>query len=102
MKIKWNHQIIIHEDNQSAIAIAKNNVYQSRAKYIDIRYHFIREHIEKGDIELKYTESKHQLADFLTKPLSTKQFQLLLKRSNVGNYASRGSVENEGQVHRVW
>lgn len=84
---------IIYEDNQSAIAIAKNDGYQSRAKHIDIRHHFVREQVKFGNIDLQYISSKSQLADYLTKPLATMQFQELLNKSNVGDYKSRGSVE---------
>jgi hypothetical protein len=57
---------VVYEDNQSAIAIAQNDVYQSRAKHIDIRFHFVREQVKSKAIELQYIETKSQLADFLT------------------------------------
>ncbi|POM58538.1 Retrovirus-related pol Polyprotein [Phytophthora palmivora] len=75
---------VIYEDNQGAMALAKNIGYETRTKYIDIRYHFIREKIASGEVELTYEESKNQLADFLTKGLSTKTLRYLLKQSNVG------------------
>ena len=87
-----NGQTVVYEDNQSAIAIAKNDGYQSRAKHINIRHHFVREQVKMGNIHLKYIETKEQLADYLTKPLPTMQFQFLLKNSNIGDYKSRGSV----------
>jgi hypothetical protein len=93
MGIKYGRPITIHEDNQSAIAIANNNGYQSRAKHIDIRHHFIRQHISACKIEIQYIESKSQLADYLTKPLATKQFELLTSRSRVLDCGSRGSVK---------
>jgi hypothetical protein len=61
---------IIYEDNQGAIALAKNPEYHARTKHIDIQYHFIGEHVEKGTINLKYCETAKMLADALTKPLS--------------------------------
>ncbi|OWY94840.1 polyprotein [Phytophthora megakarya] len=54
-------------DNQGAMALAKNVGYQARTKHIDIRYHFTREKVSTGEIELVYEESKNQIADFLTK-----------------------------------
>ena len=51
-----------------------------------------------GNIELKYVNSKCQVADYLTKSLATKQFQELLKKSNVGDCKSRENV-NEGVDH---
>ncbi|GJZ26183.1 retrovirus-related pol polyprotein from transposon TNT 1-94, partial [Tanacetum coccineum] len=50
-------------DNTSAIAISNNPVLHSRTKHIDIRYHFIRDHILKGDIELHFVPTELQLAD---------------------------------------
>ncbi|GKD36799.1 hypothetical protein Tco_1257006, partial [Tanacetum coccineum] len=57
-------------DNTSAIAISNNPVLHSRTKHIDIRYHFIRDHILKGDIELHFIPTDLQLADIFTKPLA--------------------------------
>jgi hypothetical protein len=75
---------VIYEDNQGAMALAKNVGYQARPKHIDIRYHFIREKVASGEIELVYVESKNQLADYLTKGLSTKTLRYLMMASNVG------------------
>ena len=85
LHVTFNSQVTVFEDNQSAIAIAKNDGYQSRAKHIDIRHHFVREQVKEKSIDLRYIETKQQLADFLTKPISTKQFQQLLTKSNIGN-----------------
>ena len=92
---------IVYEDNQSAIAIAMNNGYQSRAKHIDIIYHFIREQVQRGNVEIKYIESKDQLADFLTKAISTKQLQKFVRKSNVRNCTSRGSVAMKSANHYI-
>ncbi|GKB18003.1 retrovirus-related pol polyprotein from transposon TNT 1-94 [Tanacetum coccineum] len=56
-------------DNTSDIAIPNNPVLHSRTKHVDIRHHFIRDHILKGDIELHFIPSQYQLADIFTKPL---------------------------------
>ncbi|GKD50316.1 hypothetical protein Tco_1279292 [Tanacetum coccineum] len=56
-------------DNTSAIAISNNPVLHSRTKHIDIRYHFIRDHILKGDIELHFIPTEYQLDDIFTEPL---------------------------------
>nr|GFC86316.1 retrovirus-related Pol polyprotein from transposon TNT 1-94 [Tanacetum cinerariifolium] len=55
-------------DNTSAIVIS-NPILHSRTKHIDIRYHFIWDHILKGDIELHFIPNEYQLADIFTKPL---------------------------------
>ncbi|KAK6115602.1 hypothetical protein DH2020_007871 [Rehmannia glutinosa] len=64
-------------DNTSAIAIAQNPVLLSRTKHIDVRYHFIRDHVEKKDITLEYISTDKQLADIFTKPLCQSKFEKL-------------------------
>ncbi|GJQ93273.1 retrovirus-related pol polyprotein from transposon TNT 1-94 [Tanacetum coccineum] len=61
-------------DNTSAIAISNNPVLHSRTKHIDIKYHFIRDHILKRDIELHFILTKYQLVDICTKPLDEPTF----------------------------
>ncbi|GJZ22600.1 retrovirus-related pol polyprotein from transposon TNT 1-94 [Tanacetum coccineum] len=65
-------------DNTSAIAISNNLVLHSRTKHIDIIYHFIRDHILKGDIELHFIPTQYQLADIFTKPLDELTFKILI------------------------
>nr|ABA98230.2 retrotransposon protein, putative, unclassified [Oryza sativa Japonica Group] len=64
-------------DNTSAINIAKNPVQHSRTKHIDIRFHFLRDHVEKGDVELQFLDTKLQIADIFTKPLDSNRFAFL-------------------------
>ncbi|GJW21821.1 retrovirus-related pol polyprotein from transposon TNT 1-94 [Tanacetum coccineum] len=64
-------------NNTSAIAISSNLVLHSRTKHIDIRYHFIRDYILKGDIELHFIPTEYQLADIFTKPLDEPTFTKL-------------------------
>ncbi|XP_004966968.2 uncharacterized protein LOC101762853 [Setaria italica] len=61
----------------SAISVAKNPVLHSKTKHIEVRHHFLRDHVEKGDIELKYIDTSQQLADILTKPLDQTTFARL-------------------------
>ncbi|GAV67049.1 hypothetical protein CFOL_v3_10558 [Cephalotus follicularis] len=61
-------------DNTSSICLAKNPVHHSRTKHIDIRYHFLREHVECGDIVLEYIPTEKQVADIFTKPLDENSF----------------------------
>jgi hypothetical protein len=56
-------------DNQSAIALCKNPVFHNRSKHIDVRYHFLREWVEKREIVISYLATENQLADLLTKAL---------------------------------
>ncbi|GKF30991.1 hypothetical protein Tco_0100789, partial [Tanacetum coccineum] len=64
-------------DNTSAIAISNNPVLHLRTKHIDIRYHFIRDHILKRDIELYFIPTEYQLVDIFTKPLDEPTFNRL-------------------------
>ncbi|GKD15089.1 hypothetical protein Tco_1199496, partial [Tanacetum coccineum] len=65
-------------DNTSAIAILNNPVLHSRTKHIDIIYHFIRDHILKGDIELYFIPTQYKLADIFTKPWDEPTFKRLI------------------------
>nr|GEV88377.1 retrovirus-related Pol polyprotein from transposon TNT 1-94 [Tanacetum cinerariifolium] len=65
-------------DNTNAIVISYNPVLHSRTKDIDIRYHFIRDHILIGDIELHFVPTDLQLADTFTKPLAEPSFTRLV------------------------
>ncbi|GJT63337.1 retrovirus-related pol polyprotein from transposon TNT 1-94 [Tanacetum coccineum] len=72
-------------DNTSAIAISNNPVLHSRTKHIDIRYHFIRDHILKGDIELHFIPTEYQLADIFTEPLDESTFTSLKSKLGMLN-----------------
>ena len=61
-------EIHIRADNQSAIALS-NEGYRARSKHIDVRHHFIREHVESGRVILKHIGTEDMAADFLTKPV---------------------------------
>nr|GEV26006.1 hypothetical protein [Tanacetum cinerariifolium] len=62
-------KIPIYCDSKSAIAISYNPIQHSRTKHIAIRYHFIKEHVEQGTIELYFVKTDYQLADIFTKAL---------------------------------
>jgi hypothetical protein len=70
-------------DNESAIRMADNPVEHSRTKHIAIRYHFLRDHQQKGDIEISYINTKDQLADIFTKPLDEQTFTKLRHELNI-------------------
>ncbi|GJV64315.1 retrovirus-related pol polyprotein from transposon TNT 1-94 [Tanacetum coccineum] len=63
------NKIPMYCDNKSAIALCCNNVQHSRSKHIDIRFHFIKEQVENGIVELYFVNTEYQLADIFTKSL---------------------------------
>jgi hypothetical protein len=67
-------KIIVYTDNQAALAIAKNPEHHQRSKHIDIRCHFIRDHIQSGEIDLQYIPTGNQIADGFTKQLPAASF----------------------------
>lgn len=62
--------IILHEDNQACIALSKNPQDHKRTKHIQVRFHFVRDLVSDGIIELSFVHTKHQLADICTKALN--------------------------------
>ncbi|KMQ91779.1 integrase core domain protein [Lasius niger] len=67
----------LHVDNQSAIRLARNPEFHKLTKHIDIKYHYIREKVESGELVISYIPSERQLADILTKALSKERFYKL-------------------------
>lgn len=79
-KIQHQTPALIFYDNASAIQIAKNTTFLERTKHLEIDCHFIRGKIQVGIIHLMNVSSKCQLADMLTKPLHTPDFERQLSR----------------------
>ncbi|GKA45742.1 hypothetical protein Tco_0738538 [Tanacetum coccineum] len=63
------NKVPMYCDNKSAIALCCNNVQHSLSKHINIRYHFIKEQVENGIVELYFVRTEYQLADIFTKAL---------------------------------
>ena len=72
-------------DNTSAINLTKNPVHHSRSKHIEIRHHFIRDHVSHGDIEVEFVPTNMQLADIFTKPLDKQSFEFIRNEIGVCN-----------------
>jgi len=70
-------------DNESAIKLANNPVQHTRTKHIDIRHHFLRDHVAKADISLENVGTENQLADIFTKPQDEARFCMLKNELNV-------------------
>ena len=70
-------------DNVSAIELAKNHVYHSRTKHIELDMHFIRDKVLAKELEIRYIPSEEQIADILTKPLTFIHFNYFRAKLNV-------------------
>ncbi|GKC14527.1 hypothetical protein Tco_1011309 [Tanacetum coccineum] len=81
------NKIPIYCDSKSAIAISCNPVQHSRTKHIVVRYHFIKEHVEKGRIELYFIKMDYQLADLFTKALLVDRFNYLVRRLGMRSFS---------------
>ncbi|GJR92063.1 hypothetical protein Tco_0216074 [Tanacetum coccineum] len=74
------NKIPLYYDNKSVISLCCNNVQQSRAKHIDVCYHFIKEQVENGIVELYFVRTEYQLANIFTKPLPRERFNFLIEK----------------------
>ena len=72
--------IPIYCDSQSAIAISHNPIHHSMTKHIDITYHFIKDHVLNGNIELIFVPSDDEIADLFTKALDNTKFNGFLNK----------------------
>ena len=89
------HKVVIYCDNLSSIQLARNPVFHARTKHIEVHYHFIRERVIAGDIDLVYVSTEDQVADIFTKALGAEKLRRF--RTMLGVYdmelSLRGSVE---------
>ncbi|GJV66870.1 hypothetical protein Tco_1482379 [Tanacetum coccineum] len=83
-------KVIIQVDNKSAIALMKNLVFHGRSKHIDTKYHFIRECVEREDIQVEFISGEYEKAYILTKALSKIKF--LTMRQLIGLKNLRSNV----------
>ena len=75
LRCATDNPTIINEDNQGAIELSKNPKHHNRVKHIDIAYHFARERVEAGEIEIVYCPTDSMIADVMTKGLSRFKFE---------------------------
>nr|GFC03573.1 retrovirus-related Pol polyprotein from transposon TNT 1-94 [Tanacetum cinerariifolium] len=73
-------KVPIYCDSNSAIAISCNPVQHTRTKHIDVGYHFIKDHVEKGTISLYFVGTEYQLADLFMKSLPEARFKFLVEK----------------------
>nr|GFA97061.1 uncharacterized mitochondrial protein AtMg00810-like [Tanacetum cinerariifolium] len=80
------NKIPMYYDNKSGIALYCNNVQHSRSKHINIRYHFIKEQVEQGVIELYFVNTEYQLADLFTKALGRERIEFLTNKLGMRSF----------------
>ncbi|GJV11412.1 retrovirus-related pol polyprotein from transposon TNT 1-94 [Tanacetum coccineum] len=80
------NKIPIYCDNKSAIALCCNNVQHSRSKHIDIKYHFIKEKVENGVVELYFVRTEYQFANIFTKALCREQIEFLIDKLGMRSF----------------
>ena len=78
----------VYEDNQAAISLSKNPTSHGKSKHIEIKYHYIREQIQKKQIELKYCDTNNMIADMLTKGLPKDKMKKLAKLAGMAQQPS--------------
>jgi hypothetical protein len=90
---------IIRCDNQSSIILSEHPVFHERSKHIDIKYYFIRDKVQEGEVKLQYIPTDGQTTDILTKPLSRIKFAYF--RDKLGIMEITPLVEREEMTLQV-
>jgi hypothetical protein len=96
-------EMVLLCDNKSAMDMCHNPIQHDRTKHIAINRHYIKDHIEKGNIRLLHVGTKDQLADILTKAVPGPALNCALDKLGMTDIYMphlRGSVE-EGRLHQI-
>nr|GEX37918.1 retrovirus-related Pol polyprotein from transposon TNT 1-94 [Tanacetum cinerariifolium] len=86
------NKIPMYCDNKSAIALCCNNVQYSRSKHIDIRYHFIKEQVKNGVIELYSVNTEYQVTDLFTKALGQERIEFLINKLGMRSFTTMATI----------
>jgi hypothetical protein len=102
--INDDYCLTLYCDNQGAIALTKNPVNGARTKHIDIKYHWIREHVKRKIVSVQYISTHEMLADMFTKQLDTGKFTTNKERlgitdlSHESGEGSKNPSDSRGEV----
>jgi hypothetical protein len=100
----WLHKILIdlfdhemdpttiHGDNQRCVKLSKNLVFHDRSKHIEIKYHYIKDMVQRKTVHVQYLSTHEHIADIFTKPLAKTKFEYFRERL--------GLMENASLVER--
>ena len=84
IKAHYEEAVTLYSDSTAALANAKDPKYHGKSKYIEIKYHFIRDKVARGEVVMKHISTRSMMADPLTKPIARDVFQ-----SHVGSMELR-------------
>ncbi|OMO95913.1 hypothetical protein CCACVL1_05180 [Corchorus capsularis] len=85
LKVKISTSPTIYSDNIGATYVSANPALHSKMKHIAIDFHFVRDKVQAGALQVQHVSTHDQLADLLTKPLSKQKFQLLASKIGVSS-----------------
>jgi hypothetical protein len=77
------NKVPLLSDNESAIRLMDNPIEHNRTKHVDFQHHFLRDHQQRGDIDICHVSTDHHLVDIFTKPLHERRFCELCSELNV-------------------
>nr|GEY56415.1 retrotransposon protein, putative, unclassified [Tanacetum cinerariifolium] len=83
------NKIPMYCDNKSAIALCYNNIQHSRSKHIDIRFHFIKEQVENGVVELYFVNTEYQLANIFTKAFGKERLEFHINKLGMQSFTPK-------------
>ena len=73
----------IYCDNQICVNLSKNLLFHDKSKHIDIKYHYVRDMVQRGAVKLQYVATNEKIADVLTKPLARVKFEYFREKLGV-------------------
>jgi len=86
-EVVWLHKLLtdlfdhemdpmtIHCNNQSCVKLSENPVFHNKSKHIEIKYHYIRDMVQRKEVHVQYLSTHEQIADIFTKPLAKTKFK---------------------------
>jgi hypothetical protein len=92
----FNHEMnptTIHCDNQSYVKLSENPVFHDKSKYIEIKYHYIKDMVQRKTVHVQYFSTHEQIADIFTKPLAKTKFEYFRERLGLMENASLAERE---------
>ncbi|GJV04477.1 retrovirus-related pol polyprotein from transposon TNT 1-94 [Tanacetum coccineum] len=95
------NKIPMYYDNKSVFALCYNNVQHSRSKHIDIRYHFIKEQVENGVVELYFIKTEYQLVDIFTKALCRERIEFFIYKLGMRSFTPETLKEQADETEET-